>query len=449
MIDYENRGLLERLKKLSAEKARLQLQHFHFEKLSQKKGITEVVDYLLKSILDLNGGSNIILYYRIQDEWFSKDLYDIQNEVTIENTRIVFESFRDNETKIEYYHSADNYFNNISDNNRHGVSSTIAIPLSIKSSVIAVAKIEGGLSSNSSGLEDLQSFMQFAAFVLDREIRTYLDKQEFRFAIDYLFNSTSDGILIINRKGVIVKTNVSFLNMALCSGKEIVGSHYSQLFNGKLTEEHMNQTRLSSNPIEIDFECLHNQKKFFILTLNVLKDFFGRFYGYSVVMKDITDRKKSTNELRDKEERYRNTLNNMYDAVIVLKTINNGKSFTITEINNSAIAIERVQRKACMSKNPERIFPALKSSGILKAAKQVWITGESIELSEINQKEGNNDFWKDFYLYKLKSGEIVILYRDITEEKKLKDNLIIKNSEYEVLNEELKSVNEELRKKKS
>jgi hypothetical protein len=73
--------LEERARKLAMEKSYLQLVIRLMNKVSASSGLDDTVECMLRNILDVVGGANIILYYVIDSDIYSMDVYGRKREL--------------------------------------------------------------------------------------------------------------------------------------------------------------------------------------------------------------------------------------------------------------------------------------------------------------------------------------------------------------------------------
>ncbi len=132
-------------------------------------------------------------------------------------------------------------------------------------------------------------------------------------------------------------------------------------------------------------------------------------------MKTKKRRQKTESELCDIQ--YVELFNNMRSGVSVYEVKNNGKSFIIADFNKAAEIIEGKKANDVIGKNVLYVFPGARRSGIYDSFKRVWITGKPEHHPIYMYKEGKKVFWRENYIYKLPSGNIVEIYDDITDKK--------------------------------
>jgi PAS domain S-box-containing protein len=136
---------------------------------------------------------------------------------------------------------------------------------------------------------------------------------------------------------------------------------------------------------------------------------------------------------RESENRYRSLVENMHDCVVIYKAVENGADFVILEFNHAAEITEKVTREEVIGRSIADAFPGVQEFGILDVFRRVWSTGmpESfpVSLYQDNRISG----WRDNFIFKLPSGEIVASYSDETARKKAEEALQKSEEQYRSL----------------
>ncbi len=134
---------------------------------------------------------------------------------------------------------------------------------------------------------------------------------------------------------------------------------------------------------------------------------------------DITEQNEVDQKLKVSERKFRELFNNMSSGVAVYDVINEGKDFIFKDFNLAGERIENIKKEDLIGKNVLKIFPSVRSFGLFDVFQRVWKSGNPenhpITLYEDKRIKG----WRENYVYKLPSGEIVAIYDDITERKKI------------------------------
>ncbi len=139
---------------------------------------------------------------------------------------------------------------------------------------------------------------------------------------------------------------------------------------------------------------------------------------------NITKRKLAEETIRANEERFRELFENMSSGVAVYRATDDGQDFIFTNLNRAAEKIEGVKRENIIGHKVTEVFPGVKEFGILAVFQKVWETGKPanhpVSIYQDNRIQG----WRDNYIYKLPSEEIVAIYDDVTAQKQAEQELI-------------------------
>ncbi len=127
--------------------------------------------------------------------------------------------------------------------------------------------------------------------------------------------------------------------------------------------------------------------------------------------------------LEDSESRYRELFDNMKTGVAVYGAVDDGKDFVFLELNSAAERIERLKRDDVIGKRANAVFPCMNDCGLLDMIREVWEHNQSGYFPEIHCNRDGHEQWKDFFVYKLPSGEVVVVYEDVSM-RKFADNVL-------------------------
>ena len=127
--------------------------------------------------------------------------------------------------------------------------------------------------------------------------------------------------------------------------------------------------------------------------------------------------KRIDQALQESEARYRRLFENTKNAVAVYKSVDGGKDFILLDLNKAGEKIENIKKDKIIGKSVFEIFPDIKDQGCFEVFQRVWATGKSENHSSNNYKDERLTEWKDSFVYKLPTGEIVVIYSDETERK--------------------------------
>lgn len=128
-------------------------------------------------------------------------------------------------------------------------------------------------------------------------------------------------------------------------------------------------------------------------------------------------------DLEFNNARYVGIFEQMSSGVVVYQAVDQGEDFVIVEFNSAAESIEGVRRENMLGQKLSEAFPGAEAFGITAVLRRVWSTGRPEPHPEAFYKDKRISGWRDNYVYKLPSGEVVTIYRDITKSKQLEDEL--------------------------
>ncbi len=135
------------------------------------------------------------------------------------------------------------------------------------------------------------------------------------------------------------------------------------------------------------------------------------------------DRRRINERLCSAEIRLTELIENMKSGVITYQAVEEGKDFIIKSFNRAGEHIDQVRREDIIGKKVTEAFPGVVRSGFLDTFKRVWETGKPEKIPTSLYKDDRIAGWRQNYVYRLPSGEVVAVYDDVTERKKTEDEL--------------------------
>jgi PAS domain S-box-containing protein len=166
----------------------------------------------------------------------------------------------------------------------------------------------------------------------------------------------------------------------------------------------------------------------------------------TVLDPDTLGTKKSTEAAHNYAIKYRALLDNMDSGVALYETIDDGHTFIIEDINTAAERIEGVTREEVIGRDVADVFPGIHDLGLLEVFRRVWSTGISEHHGVKPYTDTRAGSWRDNFVYKLPTGEIVAIYSDVSTQKAAEEALTESESRYrtlvETINDGLAAVDE-------
>jgi len=291
------------------------------------------------------------------------------------------------------------------------------------------------------GLIDMSSKKPFTNFDLERiniiaeQLATVIKRKkiedDLRDAygqLDQVFNASVDGMRIISRDFVILKINQVFTDMFGFNAEEITGKKCFEVFYEPEchTRDCMLRRVIKDKKYirtEVEGKNRYGTKIFYILNSGPIKNRKGEIIGIVESFKDITLQKKTFDNLKASENRFKELFNNMSSGVAIYEAVNGGLDFIIKDLNKAAEKIEKIKREKLIGKSVLKVFPGVKDFGLYDVFKRVYETGKPEKYPIAFYKDDRISGWRRNYVYKLSSGEIVDVYDDLTRQKQVEESL--------------------------
>ena len=131
----------------------------------------------------------------------------------------------------------------------------------------------------------------------------------------------------------------------------------------------------------------------------------------------LLDLERARDELQASEVCFRELFSSMNDGVAVFQAVDGGADFIFKDVNGSLLRIERLQKEEVIGRPVTEVFPSLWNFGLLTALRRVFESGIPEHLEPQLYSDSRIEGWREHFVYRLPSNEIVALYRDVSKEK--------------------------------
>lgn len=173
------------------------------------------------------------------------------------------------------------------------------------------------------------------------------------------------------------------------------------------------------------FETVHKTKNGKIIPVEINARIF-EIKGEKTllaIVRDINERKLVEKALKNSEAEYKAIFDNIKNGVAVYNAVDDGNDFIFKDFNHAAEKIEQVKKEDIIGRKVTEVFSGVQEFGLLEVFQRVWKTGKSekhpISIYEDERIKG----WRENYVYKLPSGDIVAVYDDLTDIKQYEEEL--------------------------
>jgi len=135
-------------------------------------------------------------------------------------------------------------------------------------------------------------------------------------------------------------------------------------------------------------------------------------------------------KLKKSQDCFREMFQHMNSGAVVYEAVENGKNFIIKDLNRKSESIDKINRKTVIGKLVTDVFPKVADFGLLEVLKKVYETGVPEEHQLSHYKDKRISGWRNNYVYKLPTEEVMAVYDDMTEYKQMEQKIITSEEKY-------------------
>ncbi|MBI5680968.1 MAG: PAS domain S-box protein [Methanobacterium sp.] len=273
----------------------------------------------------------------------------------------------------------------------------------------------------------VKSVITSARDITERKKAEESIKEQYHF-LQNLIDTIPYPLFYKDKEYVYIGCNNAFEEFIGLSKDEIVGKNVYDISPKDLADKyHQKDKELFENQIlqvyEAPVQYADGSRHTMLFNKAIFEDKDGELAGLIGVMVDITERKETEEALKHSEVEYRAIFENSKSAVAVYTAVDNGENFVLNDFNKAAEEIEQIKREDVIDKRVTEVFPGVKEFGIFEVFKRVWKTGKPEKYPVSLYKDARIEGWRENYIYKLPSSDIVAVYDDLTEIKQYEEEL--------------------------
>ncbi|MFZ5775483.1 MAG: diguanylate cyclase domain-containing protein [Thermodesulfobacteriota bacterium] len=153
-----------------------------------------------------------------------------------------------------------------------------------------------------------------------------------------------------------------------------------------------------------------------------------------MILRDITRRRQAELAHENSETRFRELFNNMPSGVAIYEAKDpEASDFVFVDFNQTAERIEKIGREKVIGRSLLETFPGARELGVLDTLQRVWKTGTPEHLPIGRYQDNRLSGWRENFIYRLPSGEVVAVYTDATQRKEAEHRLEVEAALNEAL----------------
>jgi len=123
-------------------------------------------------------------------------------------------------------------------------------------------------------------------------------------------------------------------------------------------------------------------------------------------------------ELKEYQAKFKVLFENVCSGVAIYEARNDGKDFVFVDFNPAAEQIEHIKKEELIGKSVAEVFPGVKEFGLLEVFQRVYKTGTPEHHPVSVYKDERIAGWRENYVYRLPSGQVVAVYDDVSARKR-------------------------------
>ena len=124
------------------------------------------------------------------------------------------------------------------------------------------------------------------------------------------------------------------------------------------------------------------------------------------------------NKLKEYEAKFKVLFDNVSSGVAIYEARNEGEDFVFVDFNAAAEEIENIKKDELLGKSVTEVFPGVREFGLFEVFQRVYKTGTPEHHPISIYKDERIAGWRENYVYRLPSGQIVAVYDDVSARKR-------------------------------
>lgn len=267
-----------------------------------------------------------------------------------------------------------------------------------------------------------------------------------------LMEDTSDAVYSIDQNFHILSWNKAAEQLYGYSAQEAIGAAITGIARSPMPNEVREAIRsqlLKRGHWTGEVVNLHKNGTplYLLLSASITQDKQGKIGGYVMVCRDISERKRAEEQLRQfNQELEEQVRKKTAELLIVFERVSDGfmafdKTGNITYVNKKAAELNQLRPEDLVGKNFWKLFPSATGNEFGENFHRAIRTQQNIHFEMFSP---SLQLWIECYMYPSTDG-LSFFFRDITENRKAKETISRSNEELRQLASHLQNIREEER----
>jgi PAS domain S-box-containing protein len=273
---------------------------------------------------------------------------------------------------------------------------------------------------------------------IDERIQIEKDLKESEERFRRLSDSSIEGI-VITEKGKILDANNRLSEMLGIKIKDLIGKNVMDFVAPESRELVLHKIKIKHEGI-YEHKALRKDGTIFPVEVEGKTIPYKRRFARVTAVRDLTERKKLEQHLRESEKKFKHLVENLPDAIFICRIGDNNPG-EILDVNPIAENQTGYSRNELLGMNILKdlsadIMPKIK----LKQSENKILKGETVRFTEKKRRKDGTEYWTEVTLTGITwQNEMVALSvnRDITDKKQAEDSLRESEEKYRTLVENM------------
>jgi len=239
-----------------------------------------------------------------------------------------------------------------------------------------------------------------------------------------LIDTAPDGFLVVNMDGEVLLGNDAISRLLGYPTEELPGLKVHEIDAEDSAEEVAKRFEAIRRAGALRFETRHRRRDGSLLEVEVSASYLSsgppRIISF---VRDIGERKRAENTIRESRERFQMLFDNMAAGVAIYEAIEDGEDFLIRDMNASGAELARISRDTAVGMRLTEVFPGIRELGLLEVIQEVWRTGEPRDHPLSLYRDNRVEQWVENYVSRLPSGLVVAVFEDTSEQRRHEEAL--------------------------
>lgn len=257
------------------------------------------------------------------------------------------------------------------------------------------------------------------------EMRSYGPAKVFflsqRVPMSALIDFSSDYIIILDRDLKTIQVNDNFLKLVNIERETMLGQKLEDFAPNAFNTPEMTanlKATLNGKKITQEMECSIGEVQYYFNLKSIPITFEDGLPGVTMILEDITERKKMEEKLRKSEQYYRLVCGSISDGVYVLD-----REWRYVLANDAGLRLVRMSKEKLLGNKLTDLFPGVEKTGFFKTYKRVMETRKPGTVINEYVFENGKRGWFEARVYPVPEG-ILCIVMDVTERKSAEDERV-------------------------